>query len=64
MRTFLVAQWVKDPALSLLWLGLLLWHKIDPWAWPKNKQKKPKKVSSQFYPIGFYSGLQEKAPLE
>jgi len=20
-----VAQWVKDPALSLLWLGLLLW---------------------------------------
>ena len=21
----LVAQWVKDPVLSLLWLGLLLW---------------------------------------
>ena len=25
-----VAQWVKDPALSLQWLGLLLKHGFDP----------------------------------
>ena len=24
-RSFLVARWVKDPALSLLWLELMLW---------------------------------------
>ena len=27
----LVTQWVKDPVLSLLWLGLLLWRGFDPW---------------------------------
>ena len=40
----LVAQQVKDPALSLLW------HRFDPWpgnfrmlwAWPKKKKKKKK----------------------
>ena len=26
-----MAQQVKDPALSLLWLGLLLWHGFVPW---------------------------------
>ena len=25
-----MAQWVKHPLLSLLWLGLLLWHRSDP----------------------------------
>ena len=30
----LAAQWVKDPALSLLWLGSVLWHGLDPW--PRN----------------------------
>ena len=29
--SFLVAQWVKDPALSLLWLRLLLWCAFDSW---------------------------------
>ena len=28
----LVAQWVKDPVLSLLRLWLLLWHGFYPWA--------------------------------
>ena len=28
-----MAQWVKDPALSLLWLGELLWHGFDSPAW-------------------------------
>ena len=27
----LVAQWVKGVAFLLLWLGLLLWHRFDPW---------------------------------
>ena len=25
-----MAQWVKDLALSLQWLGSLLWHELDP----------------------------------
>ena len=29
--TFLVAQWVKDPVLSLQRLGSLLWHRFDSW---------------------------------
>ena len=29
-----MAQQVKDGALSLLWLGSLLWHRFDPW--PRN----------------------------
>ena len=30
-RSSLVVQWVKDPALSLPWLGSLLWRGFDPW---------------------------------
>ena len=41
----MVVQWVKDSALSLLWLRSLLWHRFDPWpgnfrmlwAWLKNE---------------------------
>ena len=33
-RSSLVAQWVKDLVLSLQQLGLLLWHRFDPW--PRN----------------------------
>ena len=29
-----MAQRVKDPVSSLLWLELLLWHRRDPW--PRN----------------------------
>lgn len=28
---FLVAQWVKDRALSVLCFGLQLWLRFDPW---------------------------------
>ena len=43
-----MAQWVKDPALPLLWLWLLLWCRFDYWPWiicmlwvqPKKKKKK------------------------
>ena len=27
----LMAQWVKDPEPSLLWLRPPLWHRFDPW---------------------------------
>ena len=30
-QSSLVAQWVKDLALSLQELGLLLWCRFDPW---------------------------------
>ena len=26
-----MVQQVKDPMLSLLWFGLLLWYKFEPW---------------------------------
>ena len=50
-----MAQWVKDPALSLQWLRWsLLWLRFGPWprnfhmlwVWPKqtNKTKKGEKV--------------------
>ena len=42
-----VAEQVKYSALSLKWLGSLLWHRFNPWPrnfhmpcmWPKNKKK-------------------------
>ena len=45
----LVAQWVKDPVLSLRWLRSLLWQ-VNPWPWnfhmvwvqsKQNKTKQP-----------------------
>ena len=30
VKSSLVAQWVKGPALWLLWLGSLLWHGLGP----------------------------------
>ena len=38
----LVAQWVKELALSLLWCGFDLWPRnfCMPQAWPKEKRKK------------------------
>ena len=43
----LVAQWVKNPALSLHWFELPPWHGFGPWprnfhmlwAWPKKTPK-------------------------
>ena len=31
MRSSLLVQWVKDWALSLLWLWLLRWNRFNPW---------------------------------
>ena len=46
-RGSLVAQRVDDPAWSLLWLELLLWHKFDPWlgnfCMPQGKTKNKNK---------------------
>ena len=49
-RSSLVAEWIKDPVLSLQQLRWLLWHGFDPWlwnfhmpwVWPKIKIKKIK----------------------
>ena len=58
----LVVQYVKDLALSLQWLGTLLWRGFDPWpgnfrilrAWPKPNQTTNKKISvlvqAHFFP--------------
>ena len=45
-----MVQWVKEPVLSLLWLGSLLWCRFSPWprnfcmpwVWQKKKKKKKK----------------------
>ena len=46
-RSSLVAQWVKDPVKSLVWLGLLLWLRFNPWSGnfhlPQAGKKKKKK---------------------
>ena len=40
-----MAEWVKDLALSLQWLGLLLWCMFEPWLgnfhmpWTQPKKK-------------------------
>ena len=41
----LVAQWVKDPALPLLWCKFCPWpgNFLMPWTQPKTKQDKTKK---------------------
>ena len=52
MRSSLVAQWLKDLVLSLLWCRSLLWRRFNPW--PRNfhapqhgKKKKKKKLSER-----------------
>ena len=50
----LVMQWVKDLALSLLWLGSLLWRRFDtwpgnfhmPWVQPKKEKRKKKDIEN------------------
>jgi len=47
LSSSLVAQWVKDQALSLQMLGSLLWHGSDPWPWNfhmPRAQARPKKI--------------------
>ena len=47
LRSFLVAHWVKDQVLSLLWLLSLLCYGFDPWPsnsmCPMFSQKKERK---------------------
>ena len=41
-RGSLVAQWVKDPVLPLLWLRSQLWCRVDSWpicCWHEPKKK-------------------------
>ena len=48
IRSFLMAQQVKDLALSLLWLRPLLWCGFNPWPWdfhmPQAQSKKKSKI--------------------
>ena len=52
-----MAQQVKDPALSLLWLGLLLWDRFNPWPrnflmpWTQPKTNKQKTLYFCFFLI-------------
>ena len=50
-----MAQQVKDPVLSLLWPGSLLWQGLDPW--PGNfhtfKKKKKKFFKKVFKTVKF-----------
>ena len=58
MRSSLVAEWVKDLALLLLWQEFNLWpgNFPMPWARPKKKKKKKKSHESKSAPfIGHFS---------
>ena len=47
-----MTQWVKDPGLSLRWLG------FNPWPWNVHiLQVQPKKIIIMFKPINFYRYL-------
>ena len=49
-----MVQWVKDPTLSLQWLGSLLWHGFDPWLGNficHRQGQKKKKVSYSELPL-------------
>ena len=51
VRSFLVAQWTKDPALSLQWFRSLMWCRFYLWpgnvymlqVWGKKRKKERKK---------------------
>ena len=43
-RNSLVAQWVKDPVLSLLWHRFSPWHGTSACHRPDQKKKKKKKT--------------------
>ena len=52
-----MVQQVKDPALSLLWLGSQLWHNFDLWPWKfpmlwaRPKRKKREKLQAVYISI-------------
>ena len=60
-----MVQWVKDPALSLLWRGFNPWPGSFsmPWEWPKqNKTKKAKRIAKMtltlFQPVANQEEIQ------
>ena len=60
-----VAQWVKDPGLSLQWLRLLLWYRFNSLTWElphptgAAKNQKLKKKLTQNLKIGFPWGKED-----
>ena len=60
MGSSLVAQWLKDLVLLLLWLWLQLWHQFDPWAgnchWMKQKTTTKKSMHGPYFASGPFLG--------
>ena len=51
-RNSLVTQQVKEPVLSLRWLGLLLWHRFDPWPGNFHMLQMWQEKKSSIYVVG------------
>jgi len=51
-------QLVKDPALSLQWLGLLLWCRFDSWSRGRGGEQPKKKKKTRH--LGLTSGIEKK----
>ena len=52
-RSSLVAQWVKDPALSLQWLQSRLWLSFEPWPGNFHMTVQPKRKIRIFCQLSF-----------
>ena len=63
-----MSQWVKDLALSLLWLRLPLWHRFDPWPpnfhRPRAQPKEKKNKTGELQPAGLLPVYVNKVLLE
>jgi len=61
MRSSLVAQKVKDLALSLQWFGLLLWCKFNPWLRNFHRPQAQPKEKGRMPPMAQLKLVQQKA---
>ena len=67
LRSSLMAQGVKDPALLLLWLRSMLWRKFNPWPgnfyipWSQPKKEKEKSMLSLTPYYSWETGLEQLA---
>ena len=51
-KSSMVSQWVKDLALSVLWLGSLLWHGFDSWTGNFHMpQVQPRRKKKEFLKV-------------
>ena len=63
MGSSLMVQWVKDPELSLQWLGLLLWHGFHPWPRNSHMPQGKKKVREMESGLGLRTGPPDTVPV-